>query len=228
MTTTKQTKRAIVLLSGGFDSISALIYAFHNNYAVRHALFFNYGQKNIMNEYQSAKYFAMANKVEFHEVIIPNMPALKSGILEGNSDDESFEVVGRNLLFLAYANMYAHSLDCKSIIIGSTGEDSFPDNNDDFRFHVLNAMQPADREIYAPFSRMKKVDVMQWLYTRNYLEHVISLSYSCGLNGDTAYKWGKGCGKCKDCIERRKAYDDLKMMMHKDQIPMNIHYRGEK
>ena len=118
--------RALILCSGGIDSVTATHYVKKiRHYSDIALLFFNYKQRSLNSERQCAQYCAQALHASFNEITIPELKSLTNALL---TSSEKTEITGRedlkdtsqesrqwyvpcrNLLFLSYALACAESL----------------------------------------------------------------------------------------------------------------------
>lgn len=154
-------KKALVVLSGGQDSATCLLWA-KEQYDEVHAITFSYGQKHRM-EIESACCIASMVGVASHKVVDV------TGTLKGrsplinpdtvletyNSYDQMEQVIQdrievtfvplRNLLFLVVAANHALALDCYDLVTGVCAMDNanYPDCTEDFIASATFAMQEA-------------------------------------------------------------------------------------
>src|SRR5512139_2214775 len=111
-------KEAVVLLSGGIDSVTAMAIAMHEGYVV-HALSFNYSQRHTI-EIEKARDSASAMGVKKHLVLDINLGAIGGSALTGSiavpKDREAADMMGaipatyvpaRNTIFLSCALAWA-------------------------------------------------------------------------------------------------------------------------
>ena len=119
-------KNAIVLCSGGLDSVTTANYVKKKlGYKKITILFFNYGQKTILQERKFSKKCAEKLNAEFIEINlgwlgkISNSLINKSGkikkikrvdLRDTKKESEKFYVPCRNTIFLTYAIAFAESL----------------------------------------------------------------------------------------------------------------------
>ena len=121
-------KKAIVLLSGGLDSSTALYLAQSQGFDEIYAITFEYGQKHD-KELKSAIAIAKAAGVKEHKIVNlllnqwsgcaltdPDME-VEDGHIE-SQDIPSTYVPARNMVFLSVAASWADALDITDIFIG--------------------------------------------------------------------------------------------------------------
>jgi 7-cyano-7-deazaguanine synthase len=212
---------AIVLLSGGLDSATAL--AMMRSQGVRcHALTFRYGQRHAV-ELEAATRVAAALGAASHRVIDIDLRAIGGSALtdaiavpKGRSEPEMGEgipvtyVPARNTIFVAYAIALAEVLEASAIVLGVNVLDSsgYPDCRPEW----LAAMQEVARlgtragvegrplELRAPLIRMSKAEIIA-AGTRLGVDY--GLTHSCY---DPAPN-GVACGGCDACHLRRRGFE---------------------
>lgn len=133
--------KALVVLSGGQDSTTCLYWAIQQGFDV-HAVFFNYGQKHLIEMKSAAKIAQMSGTpleiVTLGEGILAGSSPLvnPSQELEQYADHQSLPgglektfVPMRNQLFLTVAANRAYILGCNILVTGVCQEDSggYPD-----------------------------------------------------------------------------------------------------
>lgn len=214
-----QDKKAVVLLSGGLDSTTALYLAQDKGYEV-YALSFDYGQSH-GRELAAAREVAKQAEVTEHIVVETNMSAWGGSALtdqameipEGDEEDEeipSTYVPARNMIFLSYAASYAEAVGAQDIFIGVSQVDysGYVDCRQDF----IDAMEEAinqgtvcaveeDKEInvQTPFIDMTKTEEIE-------LGMELGVDYSSTW---TCYRGGElACGDCDSCKLRLKAFSE--------------------
>jgi 7-cyano-7-deazaguanine synthase len=210
---------AIVLLSGGLDSTTALALAKEKGYEIV-ALTFDYGQKH-KRELDSAKMIAGHFKVKEHFVIPLDLGKLLRSSLtqkavaipEGRSEDEissgipSTYVPARNVIFLSIATSIAESRRATSIFIAVNAIDfsGYPDCTPEFIAvfqRTIDVGTKSGKEghsirIETPLIGMSKAEIIREAVR---LKVPLELTWSC-------YKGGKrACGKCDSCQLRLKGF----------------------
>jgi 7-cyano-7-deazaguanine synthase len=210
-------KKAIVLLSGGIDSATALYIARSKGFRPE-ALIFDYGQRH-RKEIDFAKRVAKKAGCPYR-VIKLSFPWKAGSLLDrGEPVPElrpperikkgipSTYVPARNLIFLTVAASFAESVKARAIFIGAHSEDysGYPDCRKGFFdiFRKLIAAGTKDGKfikIYTPLLKKPKRDIIRRGLK---LKVPYELTWSC-------YKGGKRpCGVCDSCFFRKKAFSDI-------------------
>jgi len=210
---------AIVLLSGGLDSATALALAIEKGYEVV-ALTFDYGQKH-KRELDSARKIAKHFKVKEHIVIPLDLgKLLKSSLTqkalaipEGRSEGEissgipSTYVPARNIIFLSIATSVAESRGAEHVFIAVNAVDysGYPDCTPYFIAafqRTINVGTKSGKEgrairLETPLINLSKAQIIRKAVR---LKVPLELTWSC-------YKGGKkACGKCDSCRLRLKGF----------------------
>ena len=209
----KQKKiKAVVLLSGGMDSATAL----YESYALGmdcHAVAFDYGSKHNEREHRCAAEVCDILGVPFTKIQLPfindlfESDLLKSGgeVPEGHYADETMKrtvVPFRNGIMLSIAVGYAESIGASRVIIGNHFGDHavYPDCRVNFIGAFNEAAQAGTYEgitIDSPFCFLTKDQIAK---RGEELFVPWALTWSC-------YKGGtKHCGRCSTCVERAEAF----------------------
>jgi len=206
------TKRVLVLLSGGIDSVTAFHDALQDS-EVAAALSFDYGSKHNAREIPFAQSHCREAGIEHRVVRLGfiekhfRSSLLKSGpdIPEDPYDEESMRstvVPFRNGIMLSIATGLAASRDATAVVIGAHGGDHsiYPDCRPDFMQAMAAAMRAgtyAGIDLLRPFISRSKAQVVARAAE---LGVDLSRTWSC-------YKGGElHCGVCGTCRERRAAF----------------------
>ncbi len=208
------TKKAVVLLSGGLDSATALAIAGQEGFAC-HALSFAYGQRHEFELASAAKVAAKAGVAE-HRVVTLDLSAeggfghsaLTDNIAVPHDRDEDGSipvtyVPARNTIFLSVALGYAEVIGAFDIFIGVNAVDysGYPDCRPEFikAFQAMANLATAATEdginrftIHAPLIDMTKAQIIR---TGLGLGVDYSLTHSCYDPSPL----GIACGRCDAC-----------------------------
>ena len=223
-------KPAIILLSGGLDSATALYLAKKRGYKLS-ALIFDYRQRH-RKEIRFAVKLSQLTGINYYIVKVSLFWA-QSALTKKNikvssrrnlnaRDIPSTYVSGRNIIFLSYAASFAESIGAKKIFFGAHIQDysGYPDCRPEFIASMeksLNlGLSHRGIQIIAPLLGKNKKDI---IILGNKLSVPFEYTWSC-------YNGGRyPCGKCDSCRFRIKAFQDLGL-----QDPLvgsrNIHPRG--
>jgi len=202
--------KAIIVLSGGLDSTTALYYSIEN-YKKIEAISFDYGQ-NHKKELDFAKWHCEKLGIP-HKIIKLDFSCFNSSLLsgadeipEGHYADENMKstvVPFRNGIMLAFAVGYAENVEADCVLIGSHSGDHtiYPDCRKEFTYHMSLAAKHGTYkkvEIVSPFNKMMKWDLVK-IGTDLGIDY--SKTWSCYKGGE------KSCGKCGTCVERIEAFE---------------------
>ena len=206
----KQTKKAVIVLSGGPDSATVAYWAKQQGYQI-YPITFKYGQIAVKETEAAQK---IAQTLDTSTKII-DLSALKD-IFSGATSLVSREipltaefstpiiVPFRNAIFLSAAVAYAVTVGATKIFYGAQGSDEpfYPDCRREFYEAFEKAARLGTCEeitIQAPFSGGKKSDLVK---EGTKLGVPFELTWSCYLDGD------QHCGKCESCVNRKKAFQE--------------------
>jgi 7-cyano-7-deazaguanine synthase len=219
---------AVVLLSGGLDSMVTAALAMERGYAV-HALTVDYGQRHRL-ELQSAERIAQQLGLARHTRIALDLRAFGGSALTdaidvpkaGVGDDIPVTYVpARNLVFLALTTACAEAAGARDVFIGVNALDysGYPDCRPEFiasfaetaRLGTKAGVEGAPFTIHAPLQHMTKADIAR----------------ECArLSLDPAWSWscydptpeGIACGLCDSCRLRKKGFAEAGIV---DSTPYN-------
>ena len=199
--------KAIILLSGGLDSLVSLGISV-KNYDVKLAITFDYGQKSLKQESEASSKICKFYNIE-HKII--KLDWLKevthTGLVEGTLPEgiqktsDSVWVPNRNGLFLNVAACIADGEGFDYIIIGANKEEgeTFPDNTKEFIERVNAEFVYSTKrgvKVVAPLINYDKNDIV-----KQAIEYDVPLRfvYSCYSGSQ------KNCGKCESCVRLKRA-----------------------
>jgi len=211
-------KRAVILLSGGLDSVTALAIAKQQGYEC-YTISFNYGQIHNAELAASKKLSKIMSVIE-HKVINIDLGTIGGSALTDNAIDVPEEhqegvpvtyVPARNTVFLSIALAWAEVLSADAIYIGVNAVDysGYPDCRPEFidAFEQLaNLATKAGVEgkkltIEAPLMKMSKADII-----RTGIK--LGIDYSQTISCYQADEQGKACGLCDSCHFRAEGFKE--------------------
>lgn len=210
-------KKAVVLLSGGLDSATALAIAKSEGFEC-HALSFRYGQRHSC-ELKAAELVARQLGAADHKTVVIDLrlwggSALTDDTLAVPDAAESkgipiTYVPARNLIFLSFATAWAEVLGARDIFLGVNSVDysGYPDCRpafiESFRETARLGTRAVDEnwsyKINAPLQAMTKAEIIR-AGIRLGVDY--SLTTSC-YNPDAE---GRSCGKCASCALRIEGF----------------------
>ncbi|MCU4717570.1 7-cyano-7-deazaguanine synthase QueC [Halapricum hydrolyticum] len=211
-------ERAVILVSGGMDSATAVYEAIDRGYEP-YFLHTSYGQNTAAKELECARALAEdVDAADFLHVETEHLAAIGASSL---TDDEmavedadldsdgipSSYVPFRNANLLSMAVSYAEANDCSAIFIGAHSEDfsGYPDCRPDFfeafqQVIDIGTKPETDIELVAPFVEWSKTDIAErGLELGVPYEH----TWSCYQDDSPA------CGTCDACAFRLQAFQNL-------------------
>ena len=195
--------KALILLSGGLDSLVALDIA-SRNFDIVLALTFDYKQKAFAEEEKAAKKIAQKYNIKQETIQLPFLAKITNNALTNNDIDsfddlESVWIPNRNGLFLNIAASYCEQFKIDYIVFGANNEEGrkFTDNRQEFSdlcdkvFEYSTMTHP---KVIVPCVNMNKVDMVNYM-----IENHISfdLIKSCYRNEKQFNK--KHCNQCMSC-----------------------------
>jgi 7-cyano-7-deazaguanine synthase len=212
-------KKAVVLLSGGVDSATALAIARAEGYEV-YALSFHYGQRHAI-ELEHARLVARAMAAAEHRIMSVDMWGIGGSALTSTKIDVPkcgpvegtipvTYVPARNTIFLSHALAWAEVLGAWDIFIGANAVDysGYPDCRPEYleafermaNLATKAAVEGRGRlRIHAPLLRLTKAEIIR---------------LGLGLGVDYGLTWscydptpdGMPCGRCDSCVFRDRGF----------------------
>ncbi len=211
-------KKAIVLLSGGLDSITVLALAKQQGYQC-HALSFDYGQRHNA-ELIAAAEIAKDYQVESHKIIKLDLASIGGSALTDqhiavpNTLQPGIPVTyvpARNTLFLSFALGWAEVLHLTDLFIGVNAVDysGYPDCRPEFiqAFQQLaNLATKAGVEgerftIHTPLIALSKAQIIK-------LGYELGVDFRRTVSCYSADEQGRACGVCDACRLRKIGFTD--------------------
>ena len=211
---------AVVLLSGGLDSATALAWAKARGFAC-HALTVDYGQRHRV-EIDAARRVAASLGIAGHQVVAADLRAFGGSALTAAIDvpkDRALEamanaipisyVPARNTVLLALALAHAETLDAVDLVAGMNALDysGYPDCRPEFLrafeqvadLGTRAGVEGARFHVHAPLMTLDKAGIVRLGVS---LGVDFSLTHSC-YDPDAD---GAACGACDACQLRLKGF----------------------
>lgn len=215
--------KAIILLSGGIDSLTCLAIAKEKQYSC-YALAVDYGQKHraeleaakkIAQKYQCKAFRTM--KIDLGEMAKAALTDPNERIPEYSQEKKikSTYFPARNTIFLSMALAWAESLEADKIIIGANLADyyDFPDTRPDYFeafTHMAKLATRVGREermtisIETPLLGLDKAQIIQ-------KGIALGVDYSMTVTCYQANSVGAACAYCDSCVIRKEAFESLRV-----------------
>lgn len=217
----KSDNRAVVLLSGGLDSATALAWASREMGWHCHTVAFDYGQRHRI-ELEASANVARSLGIEDHRVIAVDLAAIGCSALTEDIDVPKDQhnstsipvtyVPARNMIFLSLAAGLAEAVGAAKIVIGANIVDysGYPDCRPEFlesfaKTATLGTKTGAEGtpfEIIAPLLRLDKSEIIA-------LGLKLGLDYGLTRSCYDPLPDGMPCGHCDSCIFRQEGFAKL-------------------
>ncbi|NCF17870.1 MAG: 7-cyano-7-deazaguanine synthase QueC [Haliea sp.] len=213
-----ESRRAVILVSGGLDSTTVLALARSQGYAC-YTLSFDYGQRHRAELLAAERVSAALGDVE-HKVVNLNLDSIGGSALTDTAiavPEEETEgipityVPARNTVFLSIALGWAEVLGANNIFIGVNAVDysGYPDCRPEYiaSFEAMaNLATKAGVEgnritIHTPLMDMGKGQIIA-------AGLALGVDYSLTVSCYQATEDGLACGKCDSCRLRRQGFQD--------------------
>ncbi len=214
-----KTKKAVVLLSGGLDSTTALYVALRESIDTI-ALSFNYGQSH-ERELDSARKIASFLKIE-HRIVPLSLPWGGSAITDekiplpkGRNQAEIKEgipatyVPARNSIFLSLAASLAEAKEAEAIYFGANALDysGYPDCRPSFIDAFQKMIEMGTKagaegkkiRVVTPLLHLSKAEIVR---LGGELKIPFEWTWSCYEGGEFP------CGECDSCILRAQGFQE--------------------
>ena len=207
-------KKALVVCSGGLDSVVAATYAKKVLGYDIELLHFQYGSRAEAPEVHAVQAAALALGAACTLFPLPvykpsDSPLLQAaGAVAGGEEGAEFAhewVPARNLLLLSVATAYAEANGFEVIVLGNNLEEAgaYPDNEPEFirRFNDMLPFAVGDgkrMEVIMPVGNLMKHEIVELGLL---IGAPMDKTWSCYRAGE------KHCGKCGPCFMRRKAFE---------------------
>jgi 7-cyano-7-deazaguanine synthase len=215
-----ESRKAVVLLSGGVDSTTTLAIASSQGFAV-HALTFGYGQRHAA-ELEAARRVAAALGAARHVVLAFDLRAFGGSALTADlpvPKDRAPEamtaeipvtyVPARNTIFLSFALAWAETLGSSDIFIGVNALDysGYPDCRPEYIAAFQRMADLATKAgvegrqrltIHTPLIHMTKAEIIR-------AGLALGVDYGLTLSCYDPAPAG-ACGRCDSCVLRRRGF----------------------
>ena len=224
MSTSTPSQNAVVLLSGGLDSVTCLYWA-KANYANVTAVSFNYGQRH-NSELNAAKKIAATAQVN-HRIIGIDLaqlggsaltdaslvvPDAKQTDFSDNQHNDSIPITyvpARNTIFLSYALALAEVTQSNAIVIGVNAVDysGYPDCRPEYIEAFEKMANLATKagvmgnhlHIATPLLHLSKAEIIK-------LGVSLGVDYALTVSCYRADSEGRACGHCDSCYLRQQGF----------------------
>ena len=208
------TKKAVVLVSGGLDSVTALAIAQEQGYEC-FALSVDYGQRH-HSELDAAKRVAAAAAVPL-KILPLDLRAIGGSALTDDIQVPERETTGipityvpaRNTIMLSLALAYAEVLGADDIFIGVNAVDysGYPDCRPEFieayqqmaRLATKAGVEGGEMTIHTPLIDLTKSEIIQ-------TGMELGVDYSMTVSCYQADGEGQACGVCDSCRIRKEGF----------------------
>lgn len=217
----KVSKKAIILLSGGLDSLTTLAIAKQQGFKC-YALHVIYGQRHA-SETHAAKKIADFHQVESFRQINIDMSWLKSSALTNHSltiPEQRTDgipvtyVPARNTIMMSLAVAWAETVEANDIFLGVNAVDysGYPDCRPEYikayetmvNLGIKSAVEGEPFHIHTPLIQLSKEDIiLKGL--------MLGVDYSMSVSCYQADADGRACGKCDSCDLRQKGFEKARV-----------------
>ncbi len=209
-------KKAVVLVSGGLDSATALAIAQNEGFDC-HALAVDYGQRH-RSELAAAQRVADAAGVPL-KILPLDLRAIGGSALTDDIDVPEEETTGipvtyvpaRNTIMLSLALGYAEVLGAEAIFIGVNAVDysGYPDCRPEYieayeamaRLATKAGVEGGALTIHTPLIDLTKAEIIQ-------RGTELGVDYSQTVSCYQANEQGRACARCDSCRIRRQGFED--------------------
>jgi len=211
-------KKAIILLSGGLDSATALAIAKKDKYDC-YALSVNYHQRHnyeLIAAKNIAKYFSVRDlkEVEIDLSWLQNSALTNKSLSIPQSLSDGIPVTyvpARNTIMLSLAMAWAESIDCTNIFIGVNAVDysGYPDCREKYiksfqkmaNLATKKAVEGDLVKIHTPLINLSKKEIIERGVK-------LGVDYSLTISCYQVSSDGLACGKCDSCRLRKAGFEN--------------------
>jgi 7-cyano-7-deazaguanine synthase len=209
--------RAVVLLSGGLDSVTTLALARERGFAC-HALSVDYGQRHSA-ELDAARRVARTLGAHEHRVMRVDLAGIGGSALTDHAipvPEAAAEgipvtyVPARNTILLALALAWAEVLEARDLFIGVNAVDysGYPDCRPEYvraferlaRLATKAGVEGWELNVHAPLIELSKARIIAEGMR-------LGVDYSQTVSCYRADETGRACGRCDSCRLRRAGFE---------------------
>ncbi len=198
-------KKAIVLISGGLHSTTALAIAASRNYEI-YALSFDFGAKTA-HKVEAAKRAAEKYGVKEHKIIKLDIHSLL-----GLAEDEAItsqQIPARNNLYLSFALSWAELLKVGNLFVGVNSIEY--GDNPDCRPSFIHTFEKLANVAVKKGAGMRKIDVWSPLMNSATSDTILrgtelGVDYSDTYSCQDLDEAGAACGECESCEIRKEGF----------------------
>lgn len=212
---------AIILLSGGLDSSTALAWAIKKQAWECHTVAFDYGQRHRV-ELEASANVAASMGITDHRVIRVDLRAIGHSALTsdipvpkdkvGQAGIPNTYVPARNLVFLSLAAALAETVSATRLVIGANVVDysGYPDCRPEFMDSFVQAALLGTKagsegkglEIAAPLISLNKSEIIA-------MGLDLGVDYGLTRSCYDPLPDGSPCGHCDSCFYRRRGFAEI-------------------
>jgi len=224
-------KKAVVLLSGGLDSATAMAMAVDEGFVV-HALSFSYGQRHSIElDCAAEQARSCAKELKVVEIdlrafggsaLTDEIDVPKHGSVEELPDGIPITYVpARNTIFLSYALAWAEVLGANDIFIGVNALDysGYPDCRQEFvtayekmaNLATVAGVQGEKLTIHTPLIDLTKAEII-----KRGLD--LGVDYAKTTSCYDPAPDGRACGHCDSCLLRQKGFADAETVDPREYV----------
>lgn len=195
--------QAVVLLSGGLDSVVSMLMA-QDIVDIKLALTFDYGQKASAQEIRTSRQICEKYNIMHKVVSLPFMLEIDSGLNTNEKVAESNPwVPNRNGLFINIAATYAENVGADWVLCGFNREEAleFADNSVDFVNSINQSLYYSTRNHVQVKSMVLEMDKVEIIHEAQKRGVDFTQIWSCYRGSDSP------CGECSSCKRQMAAFE---------------------
>lgn len=210
-------EKAVILLSGGLDSLTCMAIAKDQGYQL-YPISFDYQQRHHA-ELDAARGIAVEFNATHKIINMHEMGHLGGSALtdqnisvadySGDGEIPATYVPARNIVFLSIALGYAEIIEADKIFIGVSSVDysGYPDCRPEFidafqrvaDVGIKRGVEGNGIQIMSPLIHLSKAETIQ-------LGTKLGVDYSQSVSCYRANQQGEACGRCDSCILRQQGF----------------------